>query len=289
MNILNYKGLKKSEPLCRHTSWRIGGPAEYFFQPENNQELKSFLKKLNGEKNITVIGQGSNLLVRDGGLDDVVIALKNKGEIKLINHHTIYADALINCAKFARFASSKNLYGAEFLMGIPGSIGGALAMNAGSFGCEIWQLVKKLKMINDLGQTRWANKDDFDVSYRNVKLKQQEWFLGAEFILEKEQKIKIKELLEIRKKNQPIGSLSCGSVFKNPPNNFAAKLLDECNMKGVSIGGACISDKHANFIINKNNAKAQDVENLISLMREQVYSKFKIKLELEVKIIGKKC
>jgi UDP-N-acetylmuramate dehydrogenase len=289
MNIINFKGILQNEPLYKHTFFKIGGPAEYFFAPKNSTELKNFLKHNKTKEKITFIGQGSNLLVRDGGIDGIVIALKNTGDIRKINKNKIYADAMTSCAKLARFAVADKMYGAEFLSSIPGSLGGALAMNAGCFGSEIWQFVTKAFMVDKQGQTKWMERSCFNVSYRNVDFVDDLWFLGAEFVFDSVKGKSIKDLLLKRKESQPVAKNNCGSVFKNPKDDYAARLIDACGLKGAQIGGACISEKHANFIINKNNAKASDVEDLISLIKEQVFSRFKVKLELELKIIGKRC
>ena len=287
-------------PMSRYTTWRIGGTAECLYQPVSIEDLQGFFKLLEKETEVYWLGLGSNILIRDGGLKGVVICTNG-----VLNHFSIECDAqtkecLISAqvglasALFSRKAANESVYGAEFLSGIPGTIGGALAMNAGAFGSETWSFVKNVTMINRQGEKIIRTADDFNIAYRKVELKstQQEWFVEAEFLFHKDadglkkSKQEIKQLLAKRAATQPTKQANAGSVFKNPKNDFAARLIESCGLKGLSINDAQISEKHANFIINKNKAKACDVEALIKKIQETVYQQHQVKLETEVCIIG---
>jgi len=276
--------LTHNQPMGKYCSFRTGGIAQDFFTPENLDDLSKFLK--NNEKPILMLGLGSNLLVRDQGFDGVVIKLKHLNQLE-INNHTIVAGAGTTLAKLSRFCESKGLNGAEFLSAIPGNVGGALAMNAGAFGSEIWQFVSSVTTINTQGVVFKRSPEDFDISYRQVlSNNNNEYFIAANFQFEKiEKQDNIKTLLKQRNTSQPIGEANCGSVFKNPKNHYAAQLIEDSNLKGFCIGDACVSNKHANFIINQNEASANDIENLIIHIQQTVKSKFDIDLETEVVII----
>ena len=284
--------LKINEPMSKHTSWRVGGTADNLYFPYDVSDLKRFLTQLNADEPITWIGLGSNLLVRDGGIKGTVIATKKmEDKIEMISPTELRAGAGISCAKLAKYSVKKGLTGAEFLIGIPGTFGGALAMNAGAFGSETWDIVRSIKSINRKGKEKVRNKDEFTIDYRSVAKPSDEWFLSA--ILELDSDInhigqnKIRELLNRRIESQPIGEASCGSVFRNPDDkNPAAKLIDSCELKGKQIGNASVSEKHANFIINTGNASAKDIETLIYYIQDVVYEKYKIKLMPEVQIVG---
>jgi UDP-N-acetylmuramate dehydrogenase len=276
--------LKRCESMALHCSLRAGGLSQFFFMPNSIQTLVDFLKS--NTKPILFIGLGSNLLIRDTGFQGVIIKLT---QLKLftLDGSNMNAAAGLALAKIARIASKNHLYGAEFLSAIPGTLGGALAMNAGAFGHEIWSLVERVRTINSVGEVFYRYPKDFEIGYRQViPTHANEYFIGAElkFKTEKNQQ-NIQQLLEIRKTSQPIGLPSCGSVFKNPAPYYAAKLIEQSGLKGFCIGGACVSNKHANFIINQNNASASDIENLILHIQQTVKSNVNIDLELELKII----
>lgn len=270
--------------MGKHCSFRTGGVAQDFFIPETLNGLSQFLKK--NQKSILMLGLGSNLLVRERGFDGVVIKLKNLNQLE-IDDRIIVAGAGTTLAKLSRFCDSKGLNGAEFLSAIPGNIGGALAMNAGAFGSEIWQFVDSVTTINTKGLVFERSSTDFNISYRQVLANNNhEYFVAARFKFEKIKKQKnIKVLLKQRNASQPVGEANCGSVFKNPKDHYAAELIEDSHLKGFCIGGACVSDKHANFIINKNKASASDIEKLIVHIQQTVKSKFDISLETEVVII----
>ena len=275
--------LLHNESMKKHCSLRAGGDAKVFFTPNNSDELSQFLS--NNQKPVLFLGLGSNLLVRDRGFDGVVIKLKQMNQLKL-HQDGVYAQAGVSLAKLARFCHANNIQGAEFLSAIPGTVGGALAMNAGAFGAETWQFVTMVKTINNSGEIFYRKKQAFNISYRKVDAHHQdEYFLGANFHFDLlNQTQDIKTLLKKRNASQPTGLASCGSVFKNPKDQYAAKLIEACQLKGFCIGGACISNKHANFIINQDHASATDIENLIQHIQLTVKSKFGIDLETEVVI-----
>lgn len=282
------------EPLAKYTSWRVGGPADRMYIPFDKQDLIEFIKDLPVEEPVLWLGLGSNLLVRDGGIRGTVISTKGRlKKLGLTEAGAVYAEAGVPCALVARFCGENGLVGAEFLAGIPGTMGGALKMNAGAFGGETWEIVKSVEMITASGQVVQKNKADFAISYRSVKGYENEWFLSVNLILEKgdatASQQKIKELLEKRGKTQPTNQPSCGSVFKNPKGDFAARLIESAGLKGYAIGGACVSQKHSNFIVNTGQALASDIEALIKYIQLEVQEKHGVDLETEVCMVGEKC
>ena len=283
--------MKRHESMARHISWRVGGLADNYFKPADLEDLKIFLSMHAGEQPYTWIGLGSNLLVRDGGIRGTVIALTGAlDEMLMIRDGIFRIEAGVTCAKAARFIAASGYTGTEFLAGIPGTIGGALAMNAGAFGGEIWEVVTHAETIDLDGRIHKYRKEELGVSYRNVRLPENQWFVTAEFKLEIDRENiaheKIRELIAKRSETQPIGELSCGSVFRNPENDHAARLIDASGLKGHKMGHAYVSEKHANFILNDGDATAADIENLVCYVQEVVYEKFQIRLESEVRIVG---
>jgi UDP-N-acetylmuramate dehydrogenase len=280
-----------NEPLAKYTSWRVGGPAERMYIPEDKADLVAFIAGLADNEPLFWIGMGSNLLIRDGGIKGTVINTRNRlKEMYLVDTNRVYVESGVPCAHVARFCSELGLTGAEFMAGIPGTMGGALKMNAGAFGGETWSVVDKVEMLNVQGCVVERNKQDFEVAYRSVKGEDNEWFLSAQLQLSKGDSTGsqqyIKELLEKRNASQPTNKPTCGSVFKNPPNDYAARLIEASNLKGFQIGGAVVSDKHANFIVNTGTASAHDIETLIEYIQTQVQNKFGIALQTEVCRIG---
>jgi len=279
-----------SEPMKKHTSLRVGGAAQYFYKPSDVTDLVHFLSLLDNDISIFWLGRGSNILVRDEGLSGVVISSsKILREITKINDLTIEVEANVPCTMLAKKCIRWGLGPSEFFSGIPGSLGGALAMNAGAYGNETWERVVSVRTINRNGKIKNRNLEEYQIDYRDVKGPINEWFVSA--ILKFESNIipsmeRQKEMLEQRKKSQPLGKPSCGSVFRNPPGNFAAKLIEKSNLKGYRIGGAHVSSKHANFIITDDSACANDVERLIEYIRSTVKNLHGIELKCEVRIIG---
>lgn len=283
--------VRRDEPMSRHTSWHVGGPAELFFNPRDRSDLAAFLKSLPGDVPIQWIGLGSNLLVRDGGLKGVVISTHGTlDRFDRLNQTQVYGEAGLACARIARQCLKWGLGPAEFFAGIPGTLGGALAMNAGAFGGETWRHVMEVETIDRHGSTRTRPASEFKISYRHVvPPAADEWFVAAKLTFERIKAVndaKVRELLEKRKASQPIGEWSCGSVFTNPPNDHAARLIDAAGLKGYRIGGASVSDKHANFIINHGEATAADLERLIHHVQETVERVHGIRLNPEVRIVG---
>ncbi len=283
--------LRYQEPLARHTSWRVGGPADRFYVPADIDDLAVFLSGLAADEPLTWLGLGSNLLVRDGGIRGTVISLHGVlNDLKRSNGSGVIAGAGVACAKVARFAARNELSGAEFLVGIPGTMGGALAMNAGAFGGETWALVRQVEVINRSGEITKRSRKDFAIAYRAVALSRQEWFIGAELQLARDDsgagQQRLRALLARRSASQPTGVFSCGSVFRNPEGDYAGRLIEASGLKGKAIGQARVSDKHANFIINEHGARAADIEALIRHIQQVVETQQGITLEPEVRIVG---
>jgi UDP-N-acetylmuramate dehydrogenase len=280
-----------NEPLAKHTSWRVGGPARCFFRPADREDLVLFLQDLSPDEPLLWIGLGSNLLVRDAGFDGTVIAPTGRlNRIELIQGNRLYVEAGVTCAKVARFAARAGLCGVEFLAGIPGAVGGALAMNAGAFGGETWQQVVKVETVDRYGKVQKRDPSEFQVGYRQVIGAKDEWFLSAVLQLQEgdieESQERIRGLLEKRAVTQPTRLPSCGSVFRNPPGDHAGRLIEAAGLKGKRIGGAQVSDKHANFIVNIGDATAADIEHLIEWVQTEVESSTGIRLIPEVHRVG---
>jgi len=288
----NFKGtLLIDEPMAKHTSWRIGGVADKFYTPFDIDDLSLFISQLPETENIMFLGLGSNLLVRDKGIRGTVISLKGSlSEIETLDNNCLRVGAGASCAKLARYCHRNNLIGGEFFAGIPGLFGGALAMNAGAFGGETWPIVKSVITMDKQGVTRKRTAKEYEINYRSVKGHKDEWFISADLQFTPGDgtaaALRVKNLLDKRAKTQPTGLPSCGSVFKNPENDYAARLIEACGLKGYKLGGAVISEKHANFIINSGNAKARDVEKLINYIQATVKKEKFVELQTEVKIVG---
>ena len=285
--------LLKHESLAKYTSWRVGGEAERLYIPADKHDLQQFITDLCVNEPVFWLGLGSNLLIRDGGLQGTVINTRGKvKQMKLLSDAKVYVECGVPSAHVARFCSEHGLAGAEFLAGIPGTMGGALKMNAGAFGAETWDLVESVERMSIGGKVVQCNADEFEVSYRSVKGVGNDCFLSAVLKVSRDanqtgQK-KIKKLLAQRAATQPTNLPSCGSVFRNPANDFAARLIEASGLKGHSIGGAEVSEKHANFIVNTGDAKAADIEQLIEYVQSEVASKQGVELHTEVCIIGDK-
>ena len=283
--------MRFGEPMSRHTVWGIGGRADRYYEPADADDLASFLASLPDEEARIVIGLGSNLLVRDGGIRGTVVATgAGLSGLHLTQPDTVRAEAGVACPKVARFAVRKGLSQCQFLAGIPGTVGGALAMNAGAFGGETWDIVESVETIDRRGGRRRRGRGDFSVGYRRVSGAHREWFLSADFKLPSDDTGKgaetVRSLLRLRAQTQPTGTRNCGSVFRNPPGDFAARLIEACGLKGTAVGGALVSPKHANFIVNAGGASAGDVETLMKRIVERVAGESGVVLEPEVRIVG---
>jgi UDP-N-acetylmuramate dehydrogenase len=283
--------VRRGEPLSRHTSWHVGGPAEVFFNPRDRAELAAFLRGLPADVPIYWIGLGSNLLVRDGGLPGVVISTHGTLDaLERSSDTTVRAGAGVACARLARQCIKWGLGPAEFFAGIPGTLGGALAMNAGAFGGETWQCVREVETIDRHGEQRVRQAGEYRVAYRSVTAPAaEEWFVAALLAFEQRPGAhagEVQALLARRKESQPIGEWSCGSVFTNPQGDHAARLIESAGLKGFRIGDASVSQKHANFIINHGTARAADLERLIEHVRTTVERVHGVSLHPEVRIVG---
>ncbi len=296
--------LKLNEPLAPHTSWHIGGVADKYVRPIDIADLVDFLKTgvKDGEP-ITWLGLGSNVLIPDEGIRGVVIhnlAQAGSGAIKVVEEKStkdkvlIWADASLPCAKLAKYCAKEGLLGGEFFAGIPGTIGGALAMNAGAWGSETWRLVQEIEVISRYGERILRFPEEYEIGYRTVqkivKNASEEWFVAGCFAFERGDSLmateKVKALLQERSAKQPIGVFSCGSVFKNPADDHAGRLIEASQLKGFSMGGAQVSPKHANFILNLGRATARDILALIKHVQAVVLKDHQIQLETEVRILG---
>jgi UDP-N-acetylmuramate dehydrogenase len=305
--------LRTREPMARHVSWRAGGAVDRAYFPADLDDLSAFLRALAPAEPVYFVGLGSNLLVRDGGLRGTVIfthaALR---EIALGGSSSrdarVEVQAGVAAPKVARYAALHDLVGAEFLAGIPGTVGGALAMNAGCYGAEVWDIVERVMTIDRAGTLHERTPAHYRIAYRSVvrrcreigdeaspgavprRAGTDEWFVHASFRLPRgdgaASRRRVKELLSRRIASQPLGEPNAGSVFRNPPGDFAARLIEACGLKGASVGGAVVSPKHANFIVNRGGASAADIEALIELARRSVKERFGVELETEVRIIG---
>jgi UDP-N-acetylmuramate dehydrogenase len=278
-----------NELLSKHTSWKVGGPADIFFIPKNRDDLSTFLKS-NHTKEITWLGNGTNVLVRDGGIRGVVISTKKSIDKIIIETENSYrVEAGASCMDLALFAEKNQLGPAAFFSGIPGSVGGALTMNAGSFGHETWEFVESLEVIDEAGVIHHLDPKDFKFSYRTVEFPFPLWFVSCLMQFPESQtttKSELKAIRNERLKTQPLSEDTCGSVFKNPKPEHAGDLIDRAGLKGYKIGGCSISMKHANFIVNEGDATSANIEDLIKHVQSAVKTKFDVDLETEVRIIG---
>ena len=282
--------VRRSEPMSRHTSWHVGGPADLFFTPLDVTDLAKFLQSLDHDTPILWIGLGSNLLVRDGGVRGAVIDTHGVfDELERVSDDEVWCGSGVACAKLAKQCIKWGLGPAEFFAGIPGTLGGALAMNAGAFGGETWSHVQSVATLDRFGVRRERAASDYSIGYRHVVGPASEWFLGARLRFERRPQVSaedIRLLLARRKATQPIGEWSCGSVFTNPSGDHAARLIDSAGLKGFRIGGARVSEMHANFIVNDGSATATDIEQLIEHVREVVERTHGVKLTPEVRMVG---
>lgn len=282
--------LRAGEPMSRHTSWRVGGPAQNFFRPADIDDLKAFLQDLDEDTPVFWHGVGSNLLVRDGGLPGVVIsAAPILRELERLDRYRVHAGAGLACTQLARQCIRWGLGPSEFFAGIPGTVGGALAMNAGAHGGETWERVESVQTIDRRGEIHLRAPAEYSVGYRSVVGPPDEWFLAASLQFDPDwtpSTEAMQQMLERRKRTQPLGLPSCGSVFRNPPGDHAARLIEAAGLKGYRIGGAEVSPKHANFIINVGDASAADIEALIDHVQHTVREVHGVELMHEVRIVG---
>jgi UDP-N-acetylmuramate dehydrogenase len=283
--------VKRDEPMSRHTSWHVGGPADVFFEPRDRADLLAFLGSLPEGTPLFWLGLGSNLLVRDGGIRGVVIdTAAGLTRLERVSDTTLTSEAGVPCARLARQCIKWGLGPAEFLAGIPGVLGGALAMNAGAFGGEIWPRVRSVDVCDARGNARRRDAREYGFGYRHiVPPAEGEYFLAARLEFDSRPGINedaMRELLAKRKLTQPIGEWSCGSTFTNPPGDHAARLIEASGLKGHRIGDIMVSPKHANFLVNAGNASAAEVEALVAFIQKEVEQRFSIRLTPEFRIAG---
>ncbi len=287
--------LRFNEPMARHVTWRAGGTAARAYLPADLGDLAAFLRATRIDEPLLFVGLGSNLLVRDGGFGGTVVFLHAVLGRLTFADGLVYAEAGVASPKVARFAANHDLAGAEFLAGIPGTVGGALAMNAGCYGGETWAIVERVLMLDRHGGLRERRAEDFEIGYRHVGLRaaSDEVFAAAWFRLPAgdgaASRERIRALLEKRIASQPLQLPNAGSVFRNPPDDHAARLIEAAGLKGLQIGGARVSEKHANFIVNPDRrATAGDIETLIGKVQAGVHERFGVELVREVRIVGEK-
>ena len=287
MTILE-KNCVQNELLASHTSWKIGGRADIFFSPNSRDELSEFLKS--NDCSITWLGNGTNILIRDGGVRGAVISTKKSfNNIQLLDRSNCKVEAGVSCFELAMHATKNNIGPAAFFSGIPGSIGGALTMNAGCFGHETWEFVKSIEVIDRNGEIHHLDPKEFSISYRSVSFPFPLWFLSCDMTFPDKGVTTMEELKSMRNsriERQPLTENTCGSVFKNPDGNHAGDLIERSGLKGFRIGGCSVSEKHANFIVNDKRATARDIETLINHIQNTVKDRFGIDLDTEVRIIG---
>jgi len=285
--------LRRDEPMSRHVSWRAGGPADRFFVPADLEDLAHFLRQLPPTEPLLFVGLGSNLLVRDGGWRGTVVLTHAASRRPRMEGDLIYAETGVASPKVARFAALHEREGAEFLAGVPGCVGGALAMNAGCYGGETWDIVERVATIDRSGTLADRVRSEFDIGYRHCapKGEREEWFAAAWFRLEpgdgETSRAVMKELLARRIATQPLSLPNAGSVFRNPPGDHAARLIEACGLKAFGRGAARVSERHANFIVNPQGAaRAADIEWLIEHVQRMVYQMKGVVLHTEVRIVG---
>ena len=287
--------VRTGEPLARHTSWRVGGPADRYFEPADRDDLIAFVRQLPADEPVLWLGLGSNLLVRDGGFRGTVIALHGAlDELRLEAADCLYAEAGLHCARLAKFAERQQLAGLGYMAGIPGTVGGALAMNAGAWGGETWPTVAEVEVLMRDGSTAWLPPSAFQTGYRTVLPPTDVLgFLAARFTVSADADgayaAATRASLAQRKATQPVGKPSAGSTFRNPPGDHAARLIESCGLKNHRIGGAHVSQQHANFILTEDGACAADVETLIEHIRHVVKQQTGVDLHTEVKMVGEKA
>lgn len=292
INITGKDNVRINEPMKNHTTFKIGGPAQYYVTPESVnqiQEVVSLCRNMNIP--LHVIGNGSNILVGDDGVDGVVLALFNTFSDYEIKDNVITAQAGMSLIKLAVVALREGLTGLEFASGIPGSVGGAVYMNAGAYDGQMKDVVTSVTVLDEAGNIRILGRDELDMGYRTSAVAKNNMIV-LQVVIElksgdKEQiKARMNQLSELRKEKQPLEYPSAGSTFKRPEGYFAGKLIADAGLKGYSIGGAAVSEKHAGFVVNMGGATAKDVVELTDYIKKRIMEQFGVTLELEVKRIG---
>ena len=284
------RSISLNQNLAKYTWFNVGGNAEILFIPDDIKELFDFLKSKSEKYEIFTIGAGSNILIRDKGVSGITLITKNLKKISIDNLGIITAEAGAIDADVARFARDHERTGLEFLLGIPGTIGGGIRMNSGAFGSEFKDVLIDVKAINNLGEIKTFFHKDLQMGYRKIELGKEWIFYEARFKTLKDTKenisTKMKNIIRLRKEAQPIAVKTGGSTFKNPPNNKAWKLIDEAGCRGLKNGDAMISQKHCNFIINLKKSSSQQIEELAKIVQEKVFKKSGIQLDWEIQRVG---
>lgn len=292
VNSVELRGeLIENAAMSKYTSWAVGGPADRLYRPADKADLSAFLSSLDDNEPLTFVGLGSNLLVRDGGIRGTVVLMRSCLNELTQQDGMVYAEAGVTCAKLARQTANWSFHGGAFFAGIPGSFGGALAMNAGAHGGETWVVIDSVETIDRAGSLHARSPEEFEIAYRHVGMPvQEEWFVAATLRLNSDENgvamDEIRSLLAHRAETQPINQRSCGSVFRNPEGDYSARLIESCGLKGHRIGGAEVSEKHANFIVNADKASASDIEQLIAHVHSTVETQCGVSLHAEVRVIG---
>ncbi|MFO1380951.1 MAG: UDP-N-acetylmuramate dehydrogenase [Chitinivorax sp.] len=292
--------LEQQVAMAHHVSWHAGGMASAAYWPADCDDLREFVRRQPADAALLLVGNGSNLLVRDGGFDGTVIftAGLQKLQIELAppahGYRQVYAEAGVAATQLAKFAAANGLTGLEFLAGIPGTVGGCVAQNAGCFGSESWDCIDRVNMLNRRGELIQRSHAEFEVGYRRVEplIEVGEWFAGAWFDLREADGSAamrtVHEFIAKRRDSQPLDMPNAGRAFRNPQDNFAARLIQLAGMAGARLGGARVSERHPNFVINGGDASASDIERLIDLVAERVQEKFGVRLQCDVRIVGNK-
>jgi len=280
-----------NEPMSRHTSFRIGGPADVMVFPEDALELKMVLLRARDHGlPLFILGMGTNLLVRDGGIPGITINLKKLNRISVVDDSFIYSEAGNPLTRLLLFAAENGLQGLEFAAGIPGTVGGAIFMNAGTREGEMKDVLDKATLMNRNGELRIVRNEEIPFGYRRSGL-EGAVVIGASFRLRKGSPEAIKKAINDRiterSGREPSGLPNAGSIFKNPPGDYAGRIIEEVGLKGLRVGDAEVSEVHANFIVNRGRAKASDVISLIGIIKEKVFKERKILLEPEIRIVGR--
>lgn len=291
--IVSADNLLINEPMSRHTTFRTGGPACLFLRPENQDQLKKvmdFVRRLGTD--YFVLGNGSNLLVSDEGYDGVVVSLSKFNKVELKGTNQIYVEAGAMNSSIASFARDNALTGFEFAAGIPGTIGGAMIMNAGAYGGEMAQVVTEVTVLSPEGEIMVLDNNTMEFGYRTSAIKNKGFIVLSVLLTlkrgkEEEITAQMKELAEKRRDKQPLEYPSAGSTFKRPEGYFAGKLIEDAGLRGFSVGDAQVSEKHCGFVVNKGNATSSEIYDLIKHVQKTVYDKFNVKLEPEVILLGK--
>jgi len=284
-----YGTVLQDEPLANHTTLGVGGPAHWFFRPDDVESLSAAMLCIPADVALLPLGRGSNLLPPDTGFDGVVLDLGNLSHIQ-VNGCELTAECGVRMSRVSRMCADHGLTGLEFMATVPGDVGGGVVMNAGAFGQQVADCLTRIKVLRRDGEVQEFHAEQLEMSYRHTDLPHGSLVLSAEFTLQQSEgdavRERIRQMRSRRSLTQPLELPNCGSVFKNPPGDHAARLIEAAGLKGHRIGGASISSKHANFIVNESEASSADVLSLIHLAQSTVLDQFGVSLEPEVRMLG---